>query len=285
MRELVKRVAKRVIPAAPRSAWRRRSERRSLDAVARVPVDTTPLSRSLGSVELGRMFTSTDIAADWQRVSDRLAAAGIGEASGGINRGDRRALYYLIRSLRPRSMLEIGTHVGASTVIAALALHDNSAQGGPPATMTTVDIRDVNDERAQPWREFGSSASPREMLRTLGVGHVVTFVTSPSLTFLAGTPDTYEIAFLDGDHSAATVYREVPAAMRVLAPGGLILLHDFFPGTRPLWPGAVVLPGPAFATERLIEEGAQLRVVPLGELPWPTKLGTNVTSLAVVVAA
>src|SRR2546430_6217516 len=34
----------------------------------------------------------------------------------------RRAIYYLVRHLRPRSVLEIGTHLGASTVHIAAAL-------------------------------------------------------------------------------------------------------------------------------------------------------------------
>ena len=35
-----------------------------------------------------------------------------------------------------------------------------------------------------------------------------------------------------------TVYREVPLALGLLKPGGIILLHDFYPGARPLWSDA-----------------------------------------------
>ncbi len=68
----------------------------------------------------------------------------------------------------------------------------------------------------------------------------------------------------------------------MLNEGGVILLHDFFPGMRSLWPDGAMLPGPALAVERLRSEGAGVEALPLGELPWPTKLGSNVTSLALL---
>jgi hypothetical protein len=43
-----------------------------------------------------------------------------------------------------------------------------------------------------------------------------------------------------------------------------------------------VVPGPFQAIERLRAEGAPLKVLPLGALPWPTKLGSNMTSLALL---
>lgn len=42
--------------------------------------------------------------------------------------------------------------------------------------------------------------------------------------------------------------------------------------------------GPFLAVRRLLREGWPIVVRPLGELPWPTKLGRNVTSLALVLS-
>jgi hypothetical protein len=39
------------------------------------------------------------------------------------------------------------------------------------------------------------------------------------------------------------------------------------------------------AVKRLVREQANVSVIPLGSLPWPTKLHSNVTSLAVLRAA
>ena len=91
--------------------------------------------------------------------------------------------------------------------------------------------------------------------------------------------------FLDGSHLAATVYRELPRALRRLAPDGVLLLHDYFPGGRPLWQSGAVIRGPYLAARRLLSEGWPIKLQPLGRLPWPTKLGSNVTSLALVLSS
>jgi predicted O-methyltransferase YrrM len=182
-------------------------------------------------------------------------------------------------------VLEIGTHIWASTVHIAAALRVSAATGGPAPHLTTVDILDVNDDATRPWLHYGSRHSPAEMIERMGMSGKVRFVARPSLDFLADAGPSFDFIFLDGDHSAATVYRELPAALRRLASGGLVLLHDYFPGCRPLWPGDAVIPGPWLGVERLRREGAGLTVVPLGDLGWPTKLGLNVTSLAAVVRA
>ena len=126
------------------------------------------------------------------------------------------------------------------------------------------------------------------MLDRLGLGGLVTFVAGDSLDYMAscdGGKDGFDIVFLDGDHSAAAVYREIPAALRILRPGGVIVLHDYFPELKPLWSNGFVLEGPYLATERLRREGAGLVALPLGALPWPTKLGSCVTSLALLLRA
>jgi hypothetical protein len=80
------------------------------------------------------------------------------------------------------------------------------------------------------------------------------------------------------------VYREIPIALRRLEPPGLIVLHAREVVVQPLWADHPPLPGPALAAARFAAEGAGFVVLPLGELPWPTKLGTRRTSLAVLSA-
>ena len=41
---------------------------------------------------------------------------------GGVNPGDRQAVYYLIMALKPQNVLEVGTHIGASMPHIARAL-------------------------------------------------------------------------------------------------------------------------------------------------------------------
>jgi hypothetical protein len=52
---------------------------------------------------------------------------------------------------------------------------------------------------------------------------------------------------------------------------------------QPLWSNGSVIPGPFLATERLKAEEAKVVVLPLGELPWPTKLRSSATSLALLL--
>ena len=201
-----------------------------------------------------------------------------------MNPGDRRAIYYLISHFKPRSVLEIGTHIGASTIHVAAALHKlQESENNGQVSLVSVDVTNVNDAVLKPWLNYGTKYSPIEMINEMGYGRFVNFVTSASLDHLTACQQKYDLIFLDGDHGAKTVYREIPAALKVLKEGGVILLHDYFPELKPLWSNGAVIPGPFLATERLKAEGANLEVLPLGELPWPTKLQSSITSLALLV--
>jgi hypothetical protein len=121
------------------------------------------------------------------------------------------------------------------------------------------------------------------MITELGYGGFVDFVTNDSLSYLAGCRSRFDLIFLDGDHSARTVYQEIPASLKLLNRDGVIFLHDYFPDLKPLWSDVAVIPGPFLATDRLRKEGAKLDILPLRRLPWPTKVQSHATSLAVVL--
>lgn len=150
-------------------------------------------------------------------------------------------------------------------------------------TLVTVDVQDVNSATRRPWLDYGASHSAAEMVAALRFAPSVEFVTSASLDYLRGTQRRFDFVFLDGDHGAATVYKEVPAVLGALNPGGVVLLHDYFPGGRPLWKGEPAIPGPYLAIKRLQAEGLPVEAVPLGALPWPTKLGSTTTTLALLL--
>jgi hypothetical protein len=120
-------------------------------------------------------------------------------------------------------------------------------------------------------------------MEEMGYAKSVEFITTDSLSYFAGCEQRFDLIFLDGDHAAATLYQEIPAALRVLNPNGVILLHDYFPQLKRLWSDVPMIPGPFLATERLEREGAKLVVLPLGSLPWRTKVQSNATSLALLL--
>lgn len=211
----------------------------------------------------------------WERVVGALQSMGLeGHVPGSVNPGDRRALSALVDHLRPNSVLEMGTHTGTSALTMAATLRALDF----PGRIVTVDIMDVNAPNG-PWTEIGMPAPPRELAARLGSSQVDFHVAS-SLSFLRETDLKFDLIFLDGDHAASAVYREVPLALRHLLPGGWLLLHDYFPRLQRLWPASELIHGPWLGTERLRREGAALRAIPLGELPWETKHGTRITSLA-----
>lgn len=260
--------------------------RQEMKALQRVPVLTCDRDNlhSANTLLLEDTFNSSDLGQDWKEVKEKMAAFQMPDGRGEINPGDRRAIYYLIRKFQPRSVLEIGTYIGASTLAITTALIDNpDAANSNPLHLVSVDLDNVNDPAVKPWLRHGATYAPHEMINTIGGGDFVEFVESDSLVYLSSCQQKYDFIFLDGCHAAETVYQEIAAASRVLNKDGVILLHDYFPRLNPLWSNGKVILGPYLATERFRFEGAKLQVVPLGQLPWPTKLQSNMTSLALLL--
>jgi predicted O-methyltransferase YrrM len=264
-----------------REAWLERRAFARLDPIA---CDCTWLARDVIAATLDNALRSERTVGEWRRVEPELAALGITDKAGGVNPGDRRAVYALVRHFRARVVLEIGTHIGASTSHTAAALRTTrDEEPSSDYRLTSIDVEDVNDPVAGSWLRNGSTHAPAELVRRLGMEELVSFVTQSSLDYLVSCDERFDFVFLDGDHAPATVYQEVPDALRLLRPGGVVLLHDYFPEQRPLWSNGAVIAGPWLATERLRSEGAEFDVLPLGDLPWPTKLGSHTTSLALLV--
>jgi predicted O-methyltransferase YrrM len=264
-----------------RRSGKLRSQREGLDAIPKINFNTINLKPE-SKLVLPEILNSRAIETDWTRTHEKLKPLSIPDGTGGVNPGDRRAIYYLIRALRPHSVLEVGTHIGASTVHIASAMLDQ--ENGASNSLTSVDVAKVNDPAERRWEKFGARYSPSELISTTGAASFVQFVQSPSLEFLKNSKLSFDFIFLDGDHSAATVYREVSMALERLNKDGVILLHDFFPDNRPMWANGAVIHGPFLAVERMRNEGARLKALPLGALPWPTKLGSFNTSLALLGA-
>jgi predicted O-methyltransferase YrrM len=233
-------------------------------------------------IDVEKIFGSAAIESEWKTALKNIESLEIPGGTGGVNPGDRRAVFYLVRHFKPSSILEIGTHIGASTMHMAAALMVDRASDPKAGTLVSVDITNVNDPVSGPWVEYGLKRSPADAMKKLGCGDLVEFVTGTSLDHMSRSTRKYDFIFLDGDHAAKTVYREIPAALELLNQNGLILLHDYFPALNPLWSDGVVIPGPFLATEQLRMQGAKIQAVPLGGLPWSTKLGSRITSLALL---
>lgn len=253
-----------------------KSPKEQLQEIPTINCDSANLA-NISETQLREWLNNQAIATNWESVKEDIENLQLPEMTGGVNPGDQRAIFYLISALKPKTVLEVGTHIGCSTVHIASALKALSEKH-----FLTVDIRDVNDTQKQPWKEFNSPASPVQLIQKIGGQDFTQFKVSTSLDFFKGSNQTFDFIFLDGLHDGYMVYQEIPVALQHLNSGGVILLHDYFPNEQPLWEGYPPIVGPYLAVKRLQDEGANLRVIPLGELPWQTKLETNITSLALL---
>ncbi|MGQ0527459.1 MAG: O-methyltransferase [Alphaproteobacteria bacterium] len=223
-------------------------------------------------------WNDVDAAKTWERDAYEIAKIFPADnRAGGINPGDRRALYMLIHTLKPQRVLEVGTHIGASSLHIAMALKSNG--GGK---LTTVDIINVNDNHA-PWRGAGLAQSPKAAMKQSACENFAEFVASPALSYMENTAEKFDFIFLDGDHASSSVYREISAALKLLNPGGVILLHDYYSGGRAMFADGTLIPGPFLGVQRAIRENIDLTVRPLGDLPWPTKQNSCRTTLALLL--
>lgn len=249
----------------------------------RIPVASYDAGRfgSISQINFDTIFNDNQYEEEWFLAKDTIYS--FPGKSGGVNAGDRRAIYYLIKYLQPKAVLEIGTHIGASTSAIACALKSlKPLEVGLIRNFVTVDIEDVNDPVSKPWQKFGSDYSPKEIMAQIECNELVSFVTESSVDYLLKCEHHYDLIFLDGDHSSDAVYQEISAASKLLNQGGFILLHDYFPNLQPLWSNGELKPGPWLAIKRLKKEGMTISIKPLGKLPWPTKMNSTVTSLALL---
>lgn len=279
--EIIKKVLCRIgVLGTPESEDQ--NDMRMLSGIPALPCNVEPL-RGVSTISLADILLDGEYARQWEETCADPVLLAIPDVRRAVNPGDRRALHYMMDHFRPKRILEVGTHIGASTAWMASLLKRQALEDGVPFSLTSVDVKDVNCEQTKYWLKFGADCSPAERMSRLGVSDAVRFIASDSLEYLRETPDTYDFVFLDGNHRASHVYREIPHVLDRLSPGGVVLLHDYCPDGKILWNQEPVIIGPYEAVKRHQQEGKKLVPLPLGALPWETKYGSRLTSLAMLL--
>ena len=121
-------------------------------------------------------------------------------------------LNLLVRELRPRRVLELGTFTGYSTIWMASAL----PEGG------RLDTLEINDELED---------LIREAFRRAGVADRVRLVIGDALDVLPMVDETYDLVYIDANkRDYVAYYQEV---INLVRPGGLIVADNV------LWDGKV----------------------------------------------
>ena len=204
----------RVIFTNIKALYQKSKNTKELNSILPMVCETNNL-RDQRDLYLKNLFESAEIENMWNASKKEMEFFETPEGSGGVNEGDSKAIYYLVSELRPSSVLEIGTHIGVSTLHIASALYMSQLKNGKKANLITVDIADVNSSSTKPWLQYGAKYSPIEMINKLNYKTFVKFVADTSLNYIADCKQKFDLIFLDGDHSASTVYQEISMALKV----------------------------------------------------------------------
>jgi caffeoyl-CoA O-methyltransferase len=132
-----------------------------------------------------------------------------------VGKLEGRFLGVLVRSLRARRVLELGTFTGYSSISMALAL----PPGGRVITC------DVNEETTAIARRYAEEA---------GVADRIDFRLGPALDAIAGLDGPFDLVFIDADKENYVNYYE--ATLPLLADTGLMVVDNT------LWSGRVADP-------------------------------------------
>ena len=124
-----------------------------------------------------------------------------------------RLLKMLVRMIRPKNILEIGTFSGYSAISMAEGLDDDGQ-------LYTFEINDEMEDFTRPWIE-GSEVADK-----------IHFIIGDALQEAPKLGITFDMAFMDGDKRTYCDCYEM--VMSILRPGGFILADNT------LWDGHVV---------------------------------------------
>ena len=124
-----------------------------------------------------------------------------------------RLLKMLVKMIRPKNILEVGTFSGYSAICLAEGLEDDGK-------VYTFEINDEQEEFTRPWIENSAVADKIEFI----IGDAIKEAPQLGITF--------DMAFIDGDKR--TYLETYEMVLKILRPGGFILADNT------LWDGHVL---------------------------------------------
>ena len=144
---------------------------------------------------------------------------------GNVSSFELLALCHLIASSQPKTLLELGTFDGNTTLQMALNAPPSSLihtldlpSSQTEAPIDLEDLKYVQDEHKH-LRKFMNTSVEKKIHQHFGDSTTYDYQ-------LFGTPD---FVFIDASHSYACVKSDTENVLRILSPGGMVLWHDFTP--------------------------------------------------------
>lgn len=236
-----------------------------------------------------RFLTKSDITAilsseqsfeTWCKVLVELERLNLPGATGGVVRGEIRALFYLLQALNARDVLEIGFRSGHSTVGLALSLSYISKTSS--CSLTSIDITDWNDEIIFE-NKFRHKFTPAKAVAQAGCSKIVQFVIGDSTKTLPRLLRYFDLVFIDGSHKVDIVFQDIINSSALLNYGGMIVLHDYYPDLKPLWScRSKITAGPFKAVRKIRQKEPRIDAISLNDLPWVNWEPSHKTTLAVL---
>ncbi|MEO1534069.1 MAG: class I SAM-dependent methyltransferase [Planctomycetota bacterium] len=152
-------------------------------------------------------------------------------------------LFSLVRNIRPRTVVEVGSFMGVSTIWMAAALNDigdeSAATGDEQGRSGVIHAIDRFDDLSEnEWRK-SAITDRRDLiesnLKDAGVRERVSLHAGTSWDVLPTLHETLRsaggvhLALLDGDHSAEGLRKDFITLEPVLVTGGYVIVHDTIP--------------------------------------------------------
>lgn len=153
-------------------------------------------------------------------------------------------LFSLVRNIRPRTVIEVGTFIGVSTIWMAAALDeigDEYASSGDTQERVgaLVSIDDFTPLPETQWRKVSVEGDRMALVRShieeAGLTHRVhlergtSWEVLPRIRPQLRQTGGVQLALLDGDHSAEGLRKDLIALEPVLETGGYVIVHDTIP--------------------------------------------------------
>lgn len=187
--------------------WRRRSLIRRPDAVS-VATRTEPLS--LESRTLPDLFPGVESAEVLLPLSEVLRnnfmVSPVRELA---------ALAAMCCFTRPERIFEFGTYIGSATLVMAM-------NAGPDCLVDTLDL--PPEERPSGYDPFEVGVAFRSSRYAKNI--VQHYGDSRSMDW-SGREGTYDLVFVDADHSYECVRNDSLIALRMVRPGGVVVWDDY----------------------------------------------------------
>lgn len=157
----------------------------------------------------------------WRAWSDLFVApydqwmpwhSGLGDAT--------HVMYALVRGLRPRVIVEVGTARGRSACAMALACRENGV-----GRVVAIDPHDSNN-----WNDTSTRGTTERFLRERVADYQLeTFVDIRVATSVVVSPtwtEPIDLLFIDGDHTYKGVKEDFEGFRKHLSPHALVVFHD-----------------------------------------------------------